>query len=572
MFLLLGILKMTGLCLASDSLGPEIVVVDNDRIAITEPKEDNEGDYILWDGVDAMVFNHLEKCTDLGFVARKIGTWLGIVGPSEAENVNALDNVPDSSWFTNRHEQKRMSREELQRGTNRFESPDSTKGFTVIAGKGIGLTPGFIVEDGRGDRYILKFDPPRYPEMATATEMIVSRFMYAAGYNIPEYYLVTVDPHKLVIKKGAKITGKYKRKRLMTHEDLEKIFNKAACKSDGTYRAIASKFIDGTPKGPPLTRGRRRDDPNDTVFHENRRELRGLRVVSSFLNNTDSRRGNYLDTYLEGDNGGYIKHYLLDFSASMGSGNIGHKDPKYGSEYVLDPKNIILSFLSLGFWVKPWEKAEPAKVDSVGTFEMKTFDPKRWKTSFANPMFQRMTPRDAFWAAKIITAFTDEDIRSVVETGQWSDPAASSLAIHVFKGRRDKIGKTWFHISRINPLDRFNLEEEEPDKWLLNWRDLPLARGILQSEATKYRYRFICLMDGKKIKPLPRGWHETSSPEISLSNLFPGDTGVTTVSIKIKIQTSRDAGKHWSPTLTVYLQSGPKIHDLQVLGLFRKDG
>jgi hypothetical protein len=44
--------------------------------------------------------------------------------PKETSNVNSLDEVPDSSWYTNRHHLRRMSAEELERGPNRGSLPD----------------------------------------------------------------------------------------------------------------------------------------------------------------------------------------------------------------------------------------------------------------------------------------------------------------------------------------------------------------------------------------------------------------------------------------------------------------
>jgi hypothetical protein len=44
--------------------------------------------------------------------------------PKETSNVNSLDEVPDSSWYTNRHHLRRMSAEELERGPNHGSLPD----------------------------------------------------------------------------------------------------------------------------------------------------------------------------------------------------------------------------------------------------------------------------------------------------------------------------------------------------------------------------------------------------------------------------------------------------------------
>src|SRR5215510_246071 len=50
-----------------------------------------------------------------------------------AVNINTLGDVPDSSWFQNRHGQHRMSTVDLVRGPNQSNGP-STEGPWVVVG------------------------------------------------------------------------------------------------------------------------------------------------------------------------------------------------------------------------------------------------------------------------------------------------------------------------------------------------------------------------------------------------------------------------------------------------------
>ncbi|MEO8682893.1 MAG: hypothetical protein ABI665_27850, partial [Vicinamibacterales bacterium] len=70
----------------------------------------------------------------------------------EARNVNTLDEVPDSSWYQNRHATTRMSIAELVKGPDTTGGPDMTRPWRVVRGKSQGLTPGFDIIDARGDR------------------------------------------------------------------------------------------------------------------------------------------------------------------------------------------------------------------------------------------------------------------------------------------------------------------------------------------------------------------------------------------------------------------------------------
>jgi hypothetical protein len=73
--------------------------------------------------------------------------WPGDQTPNvRAQNVNTIDEVPDSMWFTNRLGTRPVSVEEL------LEGPDTTNGpapgmWTVIDAKNDGVTPGFTVRD-----------------------------------------------------------------------------------------------------------------------------------------------------------------------------------------------------------------------------------------------------------------------------------------------------------------------------------------------------------------------------------------------------------------------------------------
>jgi hypothetical protein len=119
-----------------------------------------------------------------------------------ALNVNTLGDVPDSPWYTNRHYLKRMSVEELKRGPGNTTPPSPDGPWKVIAAKSDGVMPGFVIEDKHRNRYLLKFDPPDYPELASAADVIGSKAFYAFGYNTPENYIVRFHRENLAIPDG----------------------------------------------------------------------------------------------------------------------------------------------------------------------------------------------------------------------------------------------------------------------------------------------------------------------------------------------------------------------------------
>jgi hypothetical protein len=268
----------------------------------------------------------------------------------------------------------------------------------------------------------------------------------------------------------------------MTWHDVVQIFGQINQEDDGTSRFVASLSIEGKGVGPFKYEGTRRDDPNDLVPHENRRDLRGLYVFSAWLNNTDAKAGNTLDTIVEENGTRFIRHYLLDFGSALGSDGIAPKDPSFGYQFTIPtPMRAIRRILSLGLAPANWESAEFPHLRGIGNFEATVFDPDCWASNYPNPAFLSRLPDDDFWAAKQVMAFTDNDIRSIVETAQYSDPRSAEYMISILAKRRDRIGKTFF--SKILPLDHFRVKDST-----LRFDDLAERYGF--HAARRYRVRW----------------------------------------------------------------------------------
>ena len=63
-------------------------------------------------------------------------------------------------------------------------------------------------------------------------------------------------------------------------------------------------------------------------------------------------------------------------------------------------------------------RAKYPDLPSVGRFESETFDPEEWTPLYELAPFANRLPDDTFWAARQVMAFTDEDIRAIVEIGE----------------------------------------------------------------------------------------------------------------------------------------------------------
>src|SRR5688572_28165978 len=216
--------------------------------------------------------------------------------PLPAVNVNSLGEVPDSSWFTNRIGTGSLSLEDIVRGPDRTPSLD-VKRWMIVQGKNTGRQAGFRAVDADnpdGPIYQIEFDPVSKPEMATGADIIGTAVYHALGYNVVDIYLIDLDLGALTIAPTAtiEVAGRTRR---FTRQDLQQVLKRAARKVDGRYRASASRFAEGAYMGPFRYYGTRPDDPNDIYAHEHRRELRGNRVFTAWLNHDDSRAINTLD-------------------------------------------------------------------------------------------------------------------------------------------------------------------------------------------------------------------------------------------------------------------------------------
>ena len=330
-----------------------------------------------------------------------------------AQGVNSLGEVPDSSWFENRIGVRPMSVAEIRRGPNRDDGPDTTGPWTVVRGKSSGITPGFTIKDARGDTYFVKSDPREYFGLSTGAEVIGTRLFHAFGYHVPETWIVYVRREQIRVDPEATIKLLYYKPRRMTEADLDKLVESRAQLPDGRIRVVASRAVPGTVVGRARFYGTRPDDPNDVIPHENRRDLRGYGVISAWLNHDDSRSVNTLDAWTTEGGRSYIKHYKQDFSSILGSGSDWRRqnapqNPRGGNEYIVDFPPMLKTGASLGLWNRPWHSIEYDVYPQVGAIESERFDPDTWVPEFPNMAFLSMLPEDAFWAARIVSRFTDE--------------------------------------------------------------------------------------------------------------------------------------------------------------------
>lgn len=425
----------------------------------------------------------------------------------EAMNITRFDDVVPSAWFEPRNTVRRLTPEAVFTGPTTSAGPDTTGPLEIVSAKAQGISPGFNVRDRRGDRYVVKFDPKGFLHLSSAAGVISNRLLHAAGWHVPEDYVLVFSKEKLVVAEGATIRDEDFEVHPLTLEVALDVLALTDSLPDGRYLAVASKVVPGPPKGPFYFDGTRRDDPNDHYRHEHRRDLRGLFVMSSWINHVDMRWMNTMDAYVRP---GYLRHYLIDFAASLGSGSIRPHEPREGLEYNVDFWASMGRLVTLGFYEVGWEDRAWKVIDpSIGWLEAEEFDPGRWKANWPNPAFRRVTARDGYWGAKIVGSFTDGQIRAAVRAGGLPSEEAADTLARVLMARRDTIVGHWYR--RVTPLERFEVLPAGPGAcggapgaggiaagggtpgggppgFLLAFHDLGLASGLWGSDAVSYAW------------------------------------------------------------------------------------
>ena len=544
-----ALLFLSSSCAAPHRLPPPHRFVYSDDTPVPRPR--SRGSPLIEEIIEKTFILQLEQAFDLPRMARKLAG-----KPYEALNVDDFDKVPNSTWFTNRNAERAMSLEAIRRGPNRGNGPDTDGPWTVVALKTVGVTPGMVIVDRRGDRYIIKFDPIDYPELPSGAEIVAARLFYAAGYNVPENFIVHLDPVRLSVGLEARRTEETADKRdplsstQLDKAELAAVVRRAIPRGQQRVRVLASRILPGTPIGPWAYEGTRSSDPNDLYPHEHRREVRGLYVVASWLNHADMKEENTLDMY--DPRREIVTHYLIDFGAALGSNSSGPSDPRRGQANSFDLKDSLFRLFSAGLYVHDYERA-PKILDhpAVGYVDNALFEPDAWKPMYPVPAFENLTARDAFWGAHIVTSFSDAQIAAAVSAADFSSPQAEKVLSRFLRERRDRIGRFWF--SRLNPLDHFRVDDSA-----LRFVDLAAEHGYTWGPAARYEYT----VTNPSGSILAKG--SSKKPSIALDPIW-GRFGYVVVSV-LPLRLERRA----EPVL-VYVQSERHSQDWKVIGLRRLD-
>jgi hypothetical protein len=349
----------------------------------------------------------------------------------DARDVNALDDVPASSWFA--------SPMALAPTRGAPRDPLTRLDVTPFA-----LEAGYVVRDGAQRLYEAIDDDGDPARSRTTALYVASRLARALGYITPEVHLAFV----------------------------------------GARRTALVAWPIGVDIGPTATEGLRRDDDNDRLPHEDRRTLRSLVGVLYWLGAERATEGLLRDTFLATDAGkGHVVHAVVDLSRALGA-----RAPKTIDHDAVDGATAVNNLFTLGLGTPPvrpepvpWTLAVAEVPGHEGTPRSRVPDPVTYRPKPPLEPFDRFLPADAYWIAKRILALPKPVIRDILAAGATSEEA---LRIERSLDLRARALALWA-TAHVTPCELASITPRA-----LSLRDL--ARDLhLESAADRYLVRVL---------------------------------------------------------------------------------
>ena len=496
---------------------------DPDDAPIAMPPEHlDPGTTHYWEGAQNGIFRPADRFFSVDYGLESI-------------NVNALDDVPDSSWFFDPRRDpanpsrppRALSAAEMERGPLNDVPPRPP--YRIVRALSGGSAAGFVVDDALGRRYAIKLDPEDHLGMVSGTDVVATRLAWASGWRVPADEIIALRRTDLVVTPGASMINSWGQRTPFDGGDLDAVLWHAAKNGDGCYRAVASRWLPGHVLGPFSWLGRDRHDANDRYAHQNRRDLRGFGIWASWVDDVDTMENNTLDSYVEDHGRGHVEHYQVDLGGSFGVFAAAPTQYWMSDQSYFQFDRLFASLTGLGVvphrWEdRRWQKRREAIIEQYpefGGFSAEHFEPRKWRPLADTPPFVRQTERDRYWGARRVAAFSPDELHGAIAAAHYR-PEAAAYLFDTLSRRREIVARDGF--SRVAPLDHFRVEQDR-----LCFTDWWVRAGLGGGEGTDYRAREKGAIvdvahgsgaDGGACVVLPRGF---GYRVIELSAMRPGE-------------------------------------------------
>lgn len=374
-----------------------------------------------------------------------------------AGDVNALDQVPASSWFE--PEPSRLA----------LDGPPQLPLVPVAAEPMLGK--GLVVHDARGLRYELRRDPVDRPEMKTGAAALASRLVQAFGLRTPEVHVMYVTLEHF--QHGEDIEP---------FLALESFLYAGPAAGPKGFRISATRWPPGIDRGitPPF--GRRSDDSNDQVAHRDRRTLRALKVLGAWLKLDHFAPTKTRDVYVGTPPMGYLQHYLVGLEDALGAGAVVRPHSGVGLRTDLGA-GPLKNFATLGLWPSPKSLITQRELPAIGAITAQ-LDPDAYSAPIPYAAMQRLLPDDGYWAAKRIAGIDEHAIDKALQEALYTDASAHRRMREIVLARRHDVVGHW--MSKVTPCE---VESASPDR--VRIRNEALALGFAPAEPVRYHVRLL---------------------------------------------------------------------------------
>lgn len=380
--------------------------------------------------------------------------------PGDAEDVNALDDVPRSSWF-----------QPLGPTLALLEPPLTEDGppippLTLVPDVPRANDDGVCVVDGRGVRYELRRDRSDRPEMRTSAAAIASRLIRAFGLLTPEVHVVFVGATDF----GSSVAE-------APPEPIRRFLQSGPPSVDGRYRVSATRWPVGIDVGVSESYDVRSDDPNDAIPHRNRRTLRSLKVLGAWLAISSINPRKTRDAYVGQPWSGHIRHYLVGLEDALGAGAVVGRQKEQGLRTDLGG-GMGFNLVTFGLWPGSDSLPTQRRMLALGNID-ENVDAAGFEASPPYGPISFFQDADGYWAAKRIAAIPLATIVDAVESARIHDSSARLALVRLIVARRQAVVAHWY--AQVSPVEVERIQDR-----IVVLRDESVSRAVSDVARTRY--------------------------------------------------------------------------------------
>ena len=277
---------------------------------------------------------------------------------------------------------------------------------------------------------------------------MATKFFWALGYNQVETFLTTFDPARVKFDPEATIHRPNGKRTPFTRDDLDAILERVARRPDGTYRVVAGRLLPGKSWATSGTKVRGPTIPTTSCHTSTAASCGPWRVRR--LDQPDRSEGIEHPRHPRGENGRWVvKHWLQDVGSTFGMSNDLH-------EWDLELGALLSGEHTSGGCSRSVSR-EPVADREVrgGTLDREVRGRSLRSADVAaadlTTAYMELRDDDAFWAARRVGAFTDEMIRAIIHTGEFSDAAAEKARRHHDQAPRQDLAGLPAAVNPVSP-------------------------------------------------------------------------------------------------------------------------